>query len=433
MPANTEPTTTGCADTGCASGTVLPVGPFVANNYHFGMLLGVPDLETDQGYHRGKTWLHQSWLHGAGVAWGLDVTIDPAHRELKVGPGLAVAASGREAYLDREYCVDIGEWFQQRRPEDLEVEARADGASIFTAHITITENICLDRPVPAISEPCTNGDFDTAYSRTVENALLSIEPNAAPAPVDLYPAVRQLLGLLPPTDPEVAAALAEIASAAEAERPARRLAWLRSFAASDVTALHPVPPAAAPFAAGPGAAVVLAQVRVVLLPDGGGRTKITDTGPDATTVNIRVRPAHLATAAITELAAGTGGRSGAPDGAARLDPGTLALTDTELTVAATAPLEPGTVGPGSISVTVLDGGAWTILAPAGVALDADGVTVTVTLAAAVAARPLRLVISGTGPAPVMGADGLPLAGVLGHPSNPPDTGTDAVLMVRSQP
>src|SRR5690349_9477981 len=36
----------------------LPVNPFVSNRYHFGMLLGVADLDTDQGYHRGKTWLH---------------------------------------------------------------------------------------------------------------------------------------------------------------------------------------------------------------------------------------------------------------------------------------------------------------------------------------------------------------------------------------
>ena len=59
------------ADT-CGS-TVLPLNPFVSNRYHFGMLLGVADLDTDQGYHRGKTWLHTAWLHG-------EPTIGPAAR-----------------------------------------------------------------------------------------------------------------------------------------------------------------------------------------------------------------------------------------------------------------------------------------------------------------------------------------------------------------
>ena len=62
----------------------LPINPFVSNRYHFGMLLGVADLDTDQGYHRGKTWLHTAWLHGYGTVWGLQAELRTGTNELAV-------------------------------------------------------------------------------------------------------------------------------------------------------------------------------------------------------------------------------------------------------------------------------------------------------------------------------------------------------------
>ncbi len=411
----------------CGRTVVPPTGPFVSNSYHFGMLLGVGDLETDQGYHRGKSWLHQSWLHGQGVVWGLDVTVDPEHREIRVAPGLAVTASGREAYLDREYCVDIGAWFADRRPDDLVVEELDDGTGVFTVHVVIAPLACLDRPVPAISEPCSGGDTDTAYSRSVEGAELTLAPNEAQARSDPYPKVRQLLGLAAATDAEVVAALDEIATAAPADRIGAALRWLRAFAADDVTARHPDPLTATPFAADAAVGVVLAEVRVNLLAD----DSITDTGPTATTVDIRVRPAHIATTTIAEmtLAGVSGGTSAA--GAPQLDAATLTLTGNELSVSATGALQLETVTADTVTITAFDGGTWTEIMPAAVTLSPDATQIVVDLGAAVAARPVRVVVTGTGPTPVADPTGNPLAGVLGTATNPNDTGTDAVLMLRS--
>src|SRR6266540_4177168 len=78
----------------------LPDGPFTALRYHFGMLLGVDDFETEQRYQRGKMRLHNAWLHRAGIVWGLDVSADPATREIRVEPGLALDPTGRELHLD---------------------------------------------------------------------------------------------------------------------------------------------------------------------------------------------------------------------------------------------------------------------------------------------------------------------------------------------
>jgi len=415
----------------CAQSAVLPVGPFLSNSYHFGMLLGVSDLETDQGYHRGKGWLHQSWLHGAGVVWGLGVGIDVEHREIRVSPGLAVTAAGREAYHDRDYCVDIAAWFAERRPEDLEVEERDDGARVFTVHVVIAPLTCLDRPVPAISEPCSGGSTDTACSRTVEGARLMLAANAAPARAEPYPKVRQLGGLLPATDADVVAALDQVDAAAPDDRTGVALQWLRAFAADDVTALRPDPPTATPFAADPDVGVVLAEIRVILL----GDDSIADTGQDATAVDIRVRPAHIATTTIAELTlAGTeadDGLGAVPVEGPQIDPATLTLTDTELSVSASAELEPATVIADSVTITAFDGGSWTEVTPTAITMNPDGTQIRADLAAPITARPVRVVITGTGPAPVADPSGIPLAGLLGAAANPTDTGTDAVLMLRS--
>jgi hypothetical protein len=413
---------------GCSADAVLPVGPFVSNNYHFGMLLGVTDLDTDQGYHRGKGWLHQSWLHGAGVSWGLGVAVRPDHREITVQPGLATTAAGREAYLDREYCVDIGAWFAAHAPDDLVVEHRPDGTASFTVHVVIAPRGCLDRPVPAITEPCAGAQTDTAYSRVVETAQLDIRANAAPPRATRYPKVRQFLGLLPVDDDEIANARLAVATADVAHRDAVRLEALRKFAADDVTALAPPTPLATPFAADPDDAVVLAEARVILV-DAGGSTggHITDTGPDATEVDNRVRPAHVATSTLTDLLAGSNDLVAGT----QLDPATLTLTDTQLTVAATGGLVPGTVTADTVALHAFDGAVWVAITPSAIALHGDGVTIEIGLAAPITDRPVRLVVTGTGPTPVLDIGLSPLAGTVGTVPNPPDTGTDAVLMVRS--
>src|SRR5207253_1179931 len=82
--------------------------------YHFGMLLGVADFETEYAYHRGKMRLHNGWLHGSGIVWGLDVELVDDKREIAVDPGLALDPAGRELHLDVRCCMDIAAWFDDR-------------------------------------------------------------------------------------------------------------------------------------------------------------------------------------------------------------------------------------------------------------------------------------------------------------------------------
>lgn len=284
----------------------LPVNPYVSNRYHFGMLLGVADLETEQAYHRGKAWAHQAWLHGSGTVWGLRVEVRPDHDEVVVHPGLAIDGHGRELPVTDLMCVDLRRWFEERRPEDLEVTELPDGSREFTVHVELCHDSCLDRPVPSISQPCDGASTDTTYSRAVERGLPRIVggPVPEPPPPD-HPRLRQLFGHLEATDPLVVEALQEIADADAGDRVAVCLTWFRRLAAEDTMDLAPAEgaPGWSP-EAGDGC-VPLAQLAVQLGPDGA----VTE----ATTVDNHVRPAHVRTRTLQELLCHVGHGSADPD------------------------------------------------------------------------------------------------------------------------
>jgi len=279
----------------------LPVNPFVSNRYHFGMLLGVADLEAEQAYHRGKTWLHNAWLHGSGCVWGLEVELRANRNEVAVDPGLAVDGHGRELHVSDVMCLDITRWYNERRPEDLEVTDNGDGTFSFTVHVELCHDSCLDRPVPSIAEPCEGGSQDTAYSRAVERGLPRLVGGPVPdAPAPLYPLVRQFLGQLPVDDDRVTTAVDDVNAADPADRPAVALRWFRRLAAADTMNLAPEEGAGAWSPLAGDGCVPLAQLEVHLRDDDGTLSVVVD-ADQASTVDNLVRPTLLRTAAIQEL------------------------------------------------------------------------------------------------------------------------------------
>ena len=427
------------ADDRCGH-TTLPVNPFVSNRYHFGMLLGVADFETDQAYHRGKAWLHNAWLHGSGVVWGLDVEIRPEANEVVVSPGLAIDGHGRELSVSEPMCVDLGAWFAQRRPDDLEVQTRPDGDLTFTAHVELCHDSCLDRPVPSISEPCEDASFDTAYSRAVERGLPRIVV-PRPAPALNAPRLREFFGQLPVTHDEVTEARAAVEAADPADRAATCLNWFRRLAAADVTELVPEPdaPSWSPIA-GDGC-VPLAELRVRLHPDGDGFTVVDTEEPDdpedgeidSTVSDTSIRPSLLRTRTIQELLChGPFGPNGEADARSstpfRAVAGSARADGTAVELRFTDDVDPVTVQPAAFSVSVLRADGWheSTIERAAVG-DEDASLVRLTLSGAPRSRPLRVVANGTGTRPVLSADGSVLAGVEGDPVVP--SGSDAALMI----
>jgi hypothetical protein len=178
------------------------VDPFMALHFHFGMLLGVIDFEAQQAYHRGKSRLHNAWLHGGGVIWGLRVTVDRAANEVRVDRGLALDRAGHELYLEAPACVDLGAWYalHEKDPDVMpEVDDHMAGVRTCKAYVIARFRACLTREVPALSEPCEGGNTDTAFSRVAETIQLDLRVGDPPDPPRPdYECTRIFLGLLDP-------------------------------------------------------------------------------------------------------------------------------------------------------------------------------------------------------------------------------------------
>lgn len=433
------PDLTECAQGGAS--TLTPISPYLGIHYHFGMLLGVDDFETGQAYHRGKSRLHNAWLHRDGVVWGLEVKLDQPRGEVRVLPGLALDGAGHELHLEADACVNLGSWFEQHRADaGFEVEEN-DGAFRFNAHVVARYRACLTRQVPALTTPCDGGGSDTAYSRVFETVELMLLPGRAPAPAapanhllrllfGLDPARQQDGGAIDPVDQEVLDARAHIATLPLGEQRQASLELFRRLAASDEMAMAPaVDPDTNErllFPAPDAAPVVLAELRGLEL-----RRLPAGWAIEAGTVHNEVRPSHVATRTLQELLCSSLLRGGNPAdaGGPRVDGTSVTFSGTSVTFELDRDLEPQSVKPAAFSVSsYLTATGWQAETISTAAYDAPSKTVTLTLGAAPSGVAHRLVAYGTGPTPLLGADLRPLAGASGDPPAGVHDGRDFVFM-----
>jgi hypothetical protein len=409
-------------------GGLLPVSPFTALQYHFGMLLGVDDLDTAQAYARGKMRLHNAWLHREGVVWGLNVSFN-ARNELVVSRGLALDAAGHELHLDHEACLDLGQWFA-RHKDDPEFTFADDGSGKrFSVHLVAKFRACLTRPVPAIVEPCAGVENDTAYSRVFETIELLLRPGLSTPKDRGYHRLRVLFRIEPDS-----AEYADVQTARDAilarpadQQPAAYLEALRRFAALDEIDLTPqgatATEPASIFPEDP-TEIVLADIADILVtPANAGDWMLATPAP---TPDVAVRPSLIATATIQELLCGP------LMAAATAPPATgpaiteAALEDETITLTVSRPIAPASLTPDAFSITSFDtASGWSTTDIDSVAAEADG-TITVKLTGAPAGALVRLIARGTGPAPLVAEDNYVPLGAPGPGGA--DDGIDYVQM-----
>lgn len=461
-----EPISGGCgagvADGGV--GALLPASPFYAPRYHFGMLLGVDDFETEQAYHRGKVRLHNAWLHGEGVVWGLGVDLPMAgaklRGEIRVNPGLALDAAGRELHLDAAACVDVAAWYQAQAqdPEMIAVaQVATNGAvTIPVAHVVARFSACAARPVPSIAEPCAEGGgTGVSCSRAQETVELLLIPGPPPPRYDAYPRLRLLFGLdparedsgeQPPWNPDGARNERQrILALAPADRPAAFLAAIRRFAALDEIDLRPAVSTEGLvtwFPADDDTRVTLARIDAIQLdPNGGGKLVLT-----SATVDNTVRPSHVATRTIQELLSGVCGCDGAPGGGGspppppppppdaggpRIDPASVELSGERVTMTATAALSRASVHPDAFSVSAYDiRDGWHAVEIREARMERNRRTVHLELDTGFGGNLVRVIAYGTGPRPLLGTGLVPLAGAKDGPAGGEDDGHDFVIMLK---
>jgi hypothetical protein len=408
---------------------LLPVNPYTALQFHFGMLLGVDDLETGQGYPRGKIRLHNAWLHREGVVWGFAVGLN-ARSELTVDPGLGLDAAGHELHLDRQACLDLGAWYgaNQADPSYTFTDV-AGGGKRFTVHVVARFKACLTRPVPAMLEPCAGAQTETAYSRAFETVDLLLRPGLSTPKDRGYHRLRQLFRLEPddPALADVAARRAQIQALPAVQQPAAWLQALREFAALDTIALQPQAATAntpaSIFPEDPCDLVLADVADVTVMPDGAGGWAIAAPLPAPV---VTVRPSHIATATIQELLAGPLFGGTAPSATPGPQVATAALARQTITLTTTRALAASTVAPAAFSASdYSDAGGWAPIAIAAAALQGDG-SVRIDLASAPAGTHLRFIARGTGATPLVAADDRSPLGAPGAGGT--DDGTDFVQM-----
>jgi hypothetical protein len=406
---------------------LLPVSPFTAIQYNFGMLLGVDDLETAQAYPRGKIRVHNAWLHREGVVWGLNVSFN-LRNELAVDPGLALDAAGHELHLDRQACLDLGQWYAANKEDhSFTFTDVAGGGKQFSVHVVAKFKACLTRPVPAIADPCEGAGSDTAYSRVFETVELLLRPGLSQPKSPPYTRLRILFDLVDDADPkydEVRTRRAAIQAMPAVEQPRAYLASLRDYAALDEIDLKPQQtPQASIFPEDP-TEVVLADVdKIIVMPTPTGSWAITTPVP---VPDVKVRPSHIASATIQELLCGplfTAGAGAPVTPGPRVTGATFAAGSVTFTT--DRPLAAPTLNPQAFSVAnYSDAEGWSHVDVSVVAQQADG-SVSVQFNEPPAGRLVRFIAHGSGATPLLGADFVP----LGAPgAGGADDGIDFVKM-----
>lgn len=445
--ANTPDLST-CLATDDGRSELLPLSPFSALHYHFGMLLGVDDFETEQAYHRAKMRLNHAWRDREGVIWGFGVKLDKTRGEIRVMPGLALDPAGHELHLDGEACLNVGEWFDKHKEDPGFNFTTAGADTTFDARVVIRFKACLMRQVPALMEPCDNAGTSTAYSRVFETVEMLLLPGLAPPPVYPYHRLRLMFGLdLPKTQenstdntPEDQAVLDEIKSIQALPATQQAAAWLKAFhrfAALDEIDLRPATSEDGArtllFPGRDDGPVVLADITGIKLTRQNNAWTVS-----AGTVDTSVRSSLVAASTIQDLLCrmqGGGGDAGAVTLGPRVDPGSVVISGSgqQITLKVDKPLLPSSVKPDAFAVTVFspatDPSSSRTTFPLHAELDPAATTVTLTvLPTGLITGLTRIVVRGTGAFSLLGADSfLPLAGATD--SAPAPQGSDYVFVI----
>ena len=406
----------------------LPLWPWTALHPATGMLLGADDFEVLAGNPRGKHQLHNAWLHGRGVVWGFGLR-QSGTSELEVLPGLALDGAGRELHLGAPRCVSMMKVLEADHDPTC-------GTHEVVLCLVASYDACLDAPVPALADPCDVTRENQQYSRVVERVRFDLVLGHPQEQCPPYHRVRVLLGLdTLGTDDEpgkqALVARNEVLAASGASR-ARELLWqVRCLAAVDAAEWQPAGDACdqALFPTDDGAGVVLGCVHLTVR-DESGCPDIVEARPD-TCCRATLMPTSVIQELTCALAPGLIGADGEVGTGPQAVPDSIEWGPgaTEFSFRVTADLLPATLTRTAVQVCSLAESGWVVEdlehRPR---YEASTKRVTVRLADRPVHRLVRVVVQGTGPTPVYGADPtVPLAGVVGDDPGTTGQGRDAVL------
>lgn len=410
---------------------LLPLWPWNALRPASGMLLDNDDFEVLLGNPRAKHMIHNAWLHGSGVVWGLSVERS-GEWDLVVSPGLGIDGLGRELHVDAPVCLPFREILEKEH--DPTCERR-----VIRLCLVLSFDACADRPVPALADPCDVTRESQEYSRVNERARLSLVLGHPPV-VHSYHRVRVLLGLEragvdDDAGAEALAARNEILAAPAHQRAGELLRVFRCLAALDARDLGPTADDDCEhelFPVGESDAGIVLACLDVTVKDESGCPEIVGELEFDDCCRRTVIPTTVIQELVCALAPGFIGVGGTTTGAGpQAVPGSIEWgpRPREFSFAVTEDLLPATVTRRSVKVSSLSPGGWVIEHLARrPRYRAKRNRVVVRLDGRPENELIRVVVVGTGARPIYGAQSrLPLAGVVGDDPGTTGQGRDAVL------
>jgi hypothetical protein len=149
------------------------------------------DLNDAEEFHREMRWLHNSSLHQPGVGNGYKVTGAKGAREVRLGPGYALDANGREIVLVRETAVPVPPvandgsgrpvlyYLAVSYPDDSQLAATEyrQGLCGSAGAVRLAERptLCwVELGVDDASNPTTYKPRDTKLGALIENGMLIV-------------------------------------------------------------------------------------------------------------------------------------------------------------------------------------------------------------------------------------------------------------------
>lgn len=407
----------------------LPALPLTRVRYAYGMLLGADDFNDEQRYHVLGSRAHSALLHGHGTLRGLRVVGErpvpgDAGDRIRVKVGIAADPLGRMLYLRRDQCLDLvhvpdSAWQALRTADGEEPD---DDEADRVGVIVIRYRPCAVDEAPALRAPCGDAfDDGLTWSRLRDDVRLELLPDpggsvwrgdAEGGPLPGEPVSALADDGSDPLDP------GSEDPSFEARNPLPDATWLdhlRNALMGDASHTRRL------WADGEEVGLVLARVQLGVV-GGARRVQRVDNAVRSLLPDVQTLVRHLAGFDLRHPEEGAARLqireiTHATDGGA----GTMTWTVTH------AGAQPVLQAAGVRAAWLLPDGTW-VDAPAVLPAVVDAETFTVTADVA-AGNPThaRLELLGTGPGPLLGADGV-LSGWIDQPAPARGEGRDVTII-----
>ena len=147
------------------------------NNYFYGKLMDARHFQMEQSYGKRKRWMLNRLGLGEGVLCGLDMT--PEDGKVRLNPGVAIDALGREIIVPEAVCIDPWQKTDDcGRPAD-----KLSDDEGHTVYICLAYHECFTEYLPVLvtdcdtREQCAPGAIVESFHLLVQDKNPEVAPN----------------------------------------------------------------------------------------------------------------------------------------------------------------------------------------------------------------------------------------------------------------